>query len=278
MLPIPRSARPRPSRIVSLLLPVLLLAASPALPVQAQVGPLPAAWTDALRPVEPYSRTGVLYDRVLPLAHLERLDGSPAAPAIDRATWRQAYDELRRAALVPAGPGLETIDADARASVRAGVIPLAVLDRRFDRVRAGALADGSLRVTAGRLEVAGAAPLVEARAVAAAALAPRTYRGGEAVFALERRRLFTDDAEPPRAVEVDFADGRGLRPVQFGERIGVRYSSTGLRTLRLRLTRADGSQADARFTLRRGGPRHSQPRRHAARHRGDSLARAVRHG
>jgi hypothetical protein len=220
-------------------------------PAGARDRALPAALAEALRPLEPYAGTGVLYDRVLPLAHLERLDGTLAAPATDASTWRQAYDELRRASLaVPAGPDLAALEAGARASLRAGVVPLALLDRAFERVRPGALADGSLRVADGRLQVAGpASPLVRSRALAAAVLAPPTRRGGDLLFALDPDRFFADDAAPPRGVEIDFADGLGFRPLALGERVHVRYATTGRRTLGARLTRADGSQGVARFTL-----------------------------
>src|SRR5262245_23558820 len=95
---------------------------------------------EALGPLAQASQTGVIYDRVLPLAHLERLDGSASAPEIDLATWRQAYDELRRAAWRgPEWPALDRLAADARADVRAGVIPIAWFDRAYERVRSGAL-------------------------------------------------------------------------------------------------------------------------------------------
>ena len=81
-----------------------------------------------------------------------------------------------------------------------------------------------------------------------AALAPPAHRGGEVVFALDPGRCFSDDGLPP-GLAVDFADGRGFRPVRPGERVRVRYATTGTRTLEARLTRADGSTAEARFTL-----------------------------
>lgn len=238
-----------PLRIATL----LALCMAPAAPALAQVTPLPPSWTEPLRSLESFSRTGVLYDRVLPIARLERLDGSPAAPAIGLATWRQAWDELRRASLAPAtedgGPDLATLDAAARASVREGVIPLAVFDRAYERVRPDALSDGSLRVTEGRIEPVAGSPLVAARAVAAAALVPATHRGGDLVFALSADRFFSDDPAPPRALAIDFADGSGFRDVAPGERVRVRYDSEGIRTLCARLTRADGSVAEARFTF-----------------------------
>jgi hypothetical protein len=218
-------------------------------PASAQVEALPPSWLEPLRPLESFSRTGVLYDRVLPIARIERLDGSPSAPAVGLATWRQAYDEIRRASLTPGGPDLAALDAAARASLRDGVIPLAMFDRAFERVRPGALDDGTLRVTDGRLVPVTGSPLVASRAVAAAALAPRTFRGGDVVFALDAERYFSDDPASPRSLAVDFADGLGIRPVALGERVRVRYATVGSRTLRVRLTRGDGSITEAAFTF-----------------------------
>ena len=240
--PMPRLLAPLTVSLCALIL---------AAPAGAQDGVSPAALADALRPIEPFVRTGVLYDRVMPLAHVERLDGTASAPAADGSMWRQAYDELRRASLAaPVGPDLAALEANARASLRAGVIPLALLDRAFEQVRPGALEDGSLRVMDGRLVVAGpGSPLVRSRAIAAAALAPRTYRGGDVVFALDADRFFSDDPAPPREMVIDFADGRGFRPVRLGERVHVGYAATGRRTLGVRVTRADGSRGEARFTF-----------------------------
>ncbi len=216
------------------------------LPGVARADALAAALAEALRPLDPLASSGVLYDRVLPLARLESLDGTAAAPVLDRARWRQAYDELRRASL-PASPwpDLATLDAGARAARRGGVVPLALLDRAFERLRPEALSDGSLRLVDGRLAPGPVSPLVRSRAVALAALAERGWRGGDVVFALDRERCFCDGGGP-RALAVDFADGLGFRPVALGERVRVRYAATGPRTLTARIVRADGTTAEAR--------------------------------
>ncbi len=238
----------RASGVLPHLAAMLLWIGALVAPAASQERALPPGGGDALGALEGLSRTGVVYDRVLPLAHLERLDGGPSAPAIDLATWLQGYDELRRATLAaPAGPDLAALDAGTRASLREGVIPLAIFDRAFERVRPEALADGSLRVEGGRVELLGGSPLLESRAFAAAVLASRTFRGADVAFSLEASRFFSDDAAPPRAVAIDFADGRGFRPVSFGERVHARYTATGRHTLHARLTRANGSLAEARF-------------------------------
>ena len=212
---------------------------------------LPADWGEYLRPLERLSRTGILYDRVLPLAHLERLDGGASTPVIDRATWRQGYDELRRASITsPPGPDLPTLDQEARASARAGVIPLAMFDRAFERVRPEASSDVVRRIEDGRLEPLRGDELVAARAVGAAALVDRTFRGADVAFELDRDRLFSDDIASPRALAIDFGDGRELVPVTLGEPVHVHYATTGPKTMRAVLTRADGSVAEASFTIK----------------------------
>lgn len=219
----------------------------------AATRPVDAAIDDALRDLVPMARSGVLIDRVLPLARIEELDGDPNSPSADARRWRQAYDELRRATIgTPTGPDLATLDAGARASARAGVLPIALFDLAYDRVRPDAMTDGSLKLAQGRIERTAASPLIESRAVAAAVLAPATYQGGALVFSLERGRFVSDagDAgDAPRAIAIDFDDGSGFRPAAFGEHLRVRYGATGTRTLQARVTRGDGSEAVARFSF-----------------------------
>jgi hypothetical protein len=207
------------------------------------VDPAGRALAEVLSGLDPRSlETGLLYDRVVPLARAERFDGSEAAPAAEPATWRQLYDELQRASLgAPPGPTLGVVRERARERVREGVIPLALLDLRYERIRPDALESGALVVQEGRLVAGEGEPFLESRAVAFAALRARTYRGAQVVFALDRERVFTDPDTPLPRIEVDFADGRGHRAVRLGERIAVRYGTPGPRTMRVRLTRADGT-------------------------------------
>ena len=234
----------RPSLALALVLIAALTgAADAAVPRGGGPG---AALIGALRPLEPFAVTGVLYDRVLPLAQLESLDGTASAPVVDAERWRQAWHELRRASLTPpAGPDLAALEAGVRAARREGVVPLALFDRSFDRVRPGALADGSLRFADGRLAAGPASPLERCRATAFAALAPRTYRGADVVFTLDAERCLLEPGAPARLL-LDLDDGRGFRPVGLGERVRTGYAATGRRTLTARFVRADGSVAEAR--------------------------------
>jgi len=236
----------RPSVRLAAVAVGLLLAATTAAQGRLETASLDAA----LRDLSPLARTGVLVDRVLPLARIEELDGGPGTRVVGSQRWRQAYDELRRATLERAsGPDLATLDLRARTSSRAGVLPIAWLDRAYERVRPGALSDGSIAMTDGRLVPTGPQPLLASRAVAAAVLAPRTWRGGEIVFSLDRGLFVSDDPATPRAITIDFADGRGPRAVAIGEQVPVHYREAGTHTLEARVTRADGSVALARFAF-----------------------------
>lgn len=204
----------------------------------------------ALRDVSPLARSGVLADRTLGLARIEQLDGSSAAPAVDRARWQQAYDELQRASLrVPHGPTLAALQSGARVSVRQGVLPIAILDVGYERVRPEAYSDGSLGEISGRLAPRAGSPLVASRVVAAAVLASPTHRGGDVVFALDPERFVSDAAAPPRSIDIDFADGNGPRAVALGERVRVRYHTTGRHVLEVHMTRDDGTAARASFSF-----------------------------
>jgi hypothetical protein len=238
-----------PIPFVSSLLASLALVACGS-PASAAV-PATSAELDALlQPLTALSRTGVLYDRVLPLAHLERFDGSSTTPVADAATFRQACDELVRAANgAPIAPAAAALQARAREAARDGVVPVALLDQSFDRVRPSAVADGSLRMSGGHLELGATSPLVASRAVMAAALVPHTYRGADVTFTLDPRDVCTSAGPRPRSVLLDAGDGAGPRPLAIGGRLRARYTSTGAKTLVARVTRTDGTSAEARFTF-----------------------------
>ena len=208
-------------------------------PARAVGGGISDRLTEMLRDL-PADRmqTGILYDRVLPLSRIREHDGSAESTPATMKEWRQIYFELSRAAT---GPGfsllpLATALAGAEADARRGVVPIAVLNLRYDRLRPDALEKGDLVVRDGRLELgrAEADPFVEARAFAAAPLRETTYRGAEVSFLLDPRDYFSNDAIPARATAIDFDDGRGFVSFPFGTVRAVRYATTGEKTVRVR--------------------------------------------
>ncbi len=186
--------------------------------------------------------SGILYDLAVPLARIERFDGSAAAPAADAGTLRQAVFELTRASLeTPAWPAPGAFRDDGDLTVRIGLV-----DVGYDRIRADAVQAGTARVEGNRL-VLDAGALETARAFLAAPVRGYTYRGAETAFVLDPR-LFAGSARPAR-VEADFGDGAGFRSLRWNERVTVRYPATGDYTVRVRAATPDGGMRHAAFAF-----------------------------
>jgi len=192
--------------------------------------------------------TLILHDRVLSLAGIESFDGGPDAPEADLAVWRQLRSEIARSAAGPERfPDLDAIREELSQEIRRGVVPILVLDVAYDRLRPDALAKGAVVAQGSRLvanQGTEVRSIYETRRVhVAAPLVASTIRGGAVRFRLDRAAYLSDGASPgsgwPR-VEADFDDGRSWRRVPFDEDVEVAYTHAGRRTIRLRVTGADG--------------------------------------
>jgi hypothetical protein len=217
----------------------------------ALAGPLEDRLREALERLDTRDlRTGILYDRVLPLSGIERFAGDGRVVA-SQGSWRQLYDELRRASADPSRrPPAEALIE--RASRRPDVVPLAVVFDGYERIRHDALERGAIEVRDGRL-VRGTGEAFEVRtAFAAAALREYTYRGTEVRFVLDRDDYFTNRAGVAPRLEADLDDGLGLRPMSFDLPLTAHYAATGTKILRLRATTADGAtvQTAIAFSVR----------------------------
>ncbi len=208
----------------------------------AEAPPLPAGLTAADVP------TGTLVDLAAPLAGLERFDGAPDAPPATTGLWRQMLFELRRASLVERGwPEPRDLEQRALAGVAPEVVPIALLDAAYDRLRPDSSAD---RQTWSRADV------VAGRVFAAAALRPVTYRGERIVLSFAADRSV---GGLPTNLEVDPDDGGGWRDVGSDGRLAVSYAAMGTRTLHLRATTTDGALRHAAFTLEVAALQTPQP-------------------
>jgi len=186
--------------------------------------------------------TRILYDLVVPVAHVERFDGSASAPPADAATLRQVAHELARASLdPPTWSDARAFRDDGGTTVRIGMI-----DVRYDRIRTGSDRSGAARVEGDRL-VLDADALETARAFVAAPTRGYTYRGGEVSFVLDSQ-WFIGSARPAR-VEVDFGDGAGYRSLRWDERIVVHFPATGGYRVRLRAIDVTGEALNATFAF-----------------------------
>ncbi|MFN0149966.1 MAG: hypothetical protein ACKVU1_04530 [bacterium] len=200
--------------------------------------------------------TGVLYDRVLGLSRIGDHDGSELSASATLSEWRQIYSELSRASLrEPAWPPLEQVMKRGGERAQSGVVPIALLNVRYNRVRADAIERGALVATNGRLALGSANGAPDAafetrRVFAAAALVERTYHGAGVRFRIASDDYYSNDANAaPQSergtIEIDFDDGRGFVAAGFDRDLRVDYSSAGTKHIRLRLatTERDSERA-----------------------------------
>jgi len=193
--------------------------------------------------------SGILLDKTLPLSHLA------ATPPITgvihtRDTWRQLYREMFAASFDrTAMTAPEDVAARADAHAGRGVVPIAVLDFDFHRIRPDAVERGLLIWRDGQLHdpaERGESPYAPDRVFAAALLTDMVY-GDQITFQLAPELFFTNGDPALGAVEIDFDDGLGFRAVRPGEDVAVAYADVPgaragvVKTLRLR--RSDRSPA-----------------------------------
>lgn len=177
-------------------------------------------------------RTGVLYDRVLPLSGIQRFQGDGQAVA-SRGLWRQLYEELRRASDDPGRrPPAEVLIERARR--RRDAVPLAVILDDYERIRTDAPEPGALELRT---------------AFAAAALREWTYQGNTVRFVLQHDDYVSNRVGPKPRLEADLDDGLGFRPMTVDQPLTARYASAGTKTLRLRATSPDGATMQAAFSF-----------------------------
>jgi len=224
----------------AIVLAVVIVSATLLTPRPVPAGPIEDRLHEALERLDTGDLgTGVLYDRVLPLSGIERFAGDGRIVA-SRDSWRQLYEELRRASADPTQrPPAEALIE--RARLRRDAVRLAVVFDRYERIRRDALERGAVAIRDGRL-VRGSGEAFQAHtAFAAAALREWSYHGTEVRFVLDRDDYFSNRAGAVPRLEADLDDGLGFRAMDFGVPLTARYAETGAKTLRLRATTADGA-------------------------------------
>lgn len=228
----------RLATLLAVLVPGLAAAASPR---------WPEAVAEALSPIAADVTGGILLDRALPISRIDRFDGSDAAPAATPAAWRQMYDEIRRAADSAIGPETLELRERARQLAATGVIPVAMLDFGYDRLRPGALEEGAIEIQGSRLHAVDGSALESRRVFAAAATKDYTHHGEGVSFVFGGEWYFGDSEV--RSLSADFGDGRGWVSVRPGRPVAVRYSARGTKSVRLRALLSDGAVRTARFAF-----------------------------
>ena len=182
--------------------------------------------------------SGILYDLVVPIAHVEQFDGSPSAPTANAGTLRQAVFELSRASLdLRSWPAPDAFRDDGARVIRIGMLDVSY-DRIVDERRARVVGD-ELILEPGAVETT--------RALIAAPTRAYSYRGAEVTYALDPNLFVGTGSQRPAGVEIDFGNGEGFRMVRFNERALVRYPSTGNYTARVRMSDLSGLERYASF-------------------------------
>ena len=238
--------------MIRLLRSAFLLALLTGIAVAASPFQQAATALDGLDPAR--IPTGRLYDRALPMSGLALQDGSGQGPAVGAAAWRQMLHEMRLSSFaVPADwPTPDQARDETRRAGAQGVVPIALLDVGYARLRPDALELGLVAFSGDRLVETDAAakqsPYLTGRVFSAAALAPRTYHGAHVTYTLPERMTVSDGPRPDR-LQIDLADGRGWRDTRPGDTLPASYDATGPRTLRLRATYPGGSAREAAFSF-----------------------------
>ncbi len=182
-------------------------------------------------PLPEATPTGILADRVLPMAHLAELDGSATAPAASLARWRQSLHELRRAADKNlAWPAPYAVQEASLAAAARQDIPLALIHALYDRM------DGTDKTAT-------------AEVLALGALREDVYYGNKASFLLDQANIFTNQTAKLTSLYLDADNGTGPQPIRPGQRLLAPYATTGPKTLTLTATLADGRTLTARAAI-----------------------------
>ena len=174
---------------------------------------------------------GILTDRVLPLAHLEELDGSSTAGVSDISRWRQTVHELRRAAeRDPGWPQTRRMQEEALATSTGHEIPLVVVHALYDRM------DESGQAIGGEV-------------FALAALRQDLFQGRDVTFTLDAGHILTHRTQQLVSLTFDPDDGGGPRDLQLGAPVAAAYRTTGVKHPVLTARLADGRNLVAKTTL-----------------------------
>ena len=186
-----------------------------------------------------YVGTGILCDRTELLTPIEGYQGQPAPDTAALSTWKQIYHELDMAEVgTPGmmGPSVDAIEQQAEPVLESGVVPIAILNLKYDKVKDTAVDDGLLEERDGQLyDVPGrpASPYVERLAFTASPFVETLY-DRDVTFKLDDAFYFSNRAAQPTLLEVDLGDGAGYRNASWGALLTTTYGSDGVKVGRLR--------------------------------------------
>lgn len=197
--------------------------------------------------------------------------GAPGDPALTQEEWTAAYGRLEQAALAPGiVPPLTRIRPLTLGFRPDGPLPIAIASFDLSAVRP-AFASRVLQAAQARQALPPPVPplgevIERSRVFLASGLlhdqwgtAMPVFRSRVVTYALDQRFYLTAPGEPPPdRIELDPGDGRGFRPLGFGDTLTAVYSSGDRALATVRCT-FGATVRQASFLTRIGGPPAAPP-------------------
>lgn len=189
--------------------------------------------------------TGILYDRVMPLAGLHAFGQGAQPDTVSAAYFRQAYLELRSAAYsrtaFPLTP--DQLRKQGQRYLYRDSVALGVLDYQFNRLDTLAVKDGLLTYSNGVFQDVAKpsrSPYFTHSVAMAAALADTI--NSQSSFYVPQQLLLGNQGRTLTSMRVDFGPGVGERVFAPGQQLRVNFTSGGLKVLPYVLYFSDGNK------------------------------------
>ncbi|WP_419802358.1 T9SS type A sorting domain-containing protein [Mucilaginibacter sp.] len=195
--------------------------------------------------------TGILYDRIYPLAALPIFNQNYADTS-SKVHLIQAYSELFYAAYSNAGMIIpDTLSQRITNKLNYGIVPIGILNYRFNYIDTTAI-NNNLLTTSGMLfyDVANRprSPYLE-RLVSVAAVLTDTITTNSPYFELSSSLYFNNTSNAIANLNVDFGDGTGLHTIGLGQGTSINYSSSGVKTVHYYINYSNGTQVETYSTI-----------------------------
>ena len=188
-------------------------------------------------------QTGILYDRAIPLAGLQRFKQTDT---INRGYFLQAANELRNAAYdkKKKRKTKELRNIANRYTYRDNLTPIGILFSEFTHIDTLAGEKDFMKIDRDdktRLaKQLGKEDLVNKKVLLAASLSRRRELDTKVSFVVPEELMTGNRISDIRRIKVDFDDGRGSRDIKPGKVVDINYATAGKKTITLNATTNDG--------------------------------------
>ncbi|PKP24291.1 MAG: hypothetical protein CVU03_13010 [Bacteroidetes bacterium HGW-Bacteroidetes-2] len=181
--------------------------------------------------------TGILYDRVFPIADLTSGKTIASGNKI-----LQAISELSRADYQTRFPDFNTVKALKKKSFIEGNVPLAILISEFQKIKPNAFIDGLIqRDTQGNLKQASTfnGNLFDTYSIALAGPIVEIHNGLTVNFTLPELLVINSTFHKINTIEINFGNAQFV-PLSINEKKSITYTSPGQKKIEIRLLLNNG--------------------------------------